>query len=129
MRNNIILKTIILILIFISIFFINQPNTYATSWTDGADGFIQAGESSSGSTAIDASDMQEMSDMLYNAFLVVGIIIVVIFGLVIAIKFMTGSVAEKAEVKKTLIPYIAGCVVIFGAFTIWRLVVNLLSNA
>ena len=39
-----------------------------------------------------------------------------------------GSVSEKANVKETLIPYIAGCIVIFGAFGIWKLVVTIMSK-
>lgn len=113
-----------------SFLLINCQNIYAASISDaieGADKFINDGVSNTDPT-IDENDLQTMSDMLYNAFLIIGIIIAIIIGLVIAIKFMTGSVEQKAEVKKTLIPYIAGCVVIFGAFTIWKLVVDLLSN-
>ena len=40
---------------------------------------------------------------------------------------MTGSVAEKAQVKETLIPYVAGCVVIFGAFGIWKLIIEIMK--
>lgn len=134
MKKNILGKILIIILVFISFFLINMQGVYASSRTDfveGADEFINAGVNASqgNSTVIDENDLVQMSNMLYNAFLIIGIIIAVIFGLVIAIKFMTGSVEEKADVKKTLVPYIAGCVVIFGAFTIWKLVVDILSNA
>ena len=128
MKNTIIIKLLLILLTIFSMALIGGQRVYATSWIQGADDFISDGESSSDSTAIDTDDMQEMSNMLYNAFLIIGIIIAVIIGLVIGIKFMTGSVAEKAEVKKTLVPYIAGCIVIFGAFTIWRMVINLLNN-
>ena len=70
-----------------------------------------------------------MSNTVYNILFILGIVIAVIWGLVIAIKFITGSVEEKAEVKKTLIPYVAGCVVLFGAFTIWKIVVTILQSA
>lgn len=115
----------------ISLLLINHQIVYASAIADsikGADDFIQDGVNDTNPT-IDENNLVEMSDMLYNAFLIIGIIIVVIIGLVIGIKFMTGSASEKADVKKTLIPYIAGCVVIFGAFTIWKLVVDLLSSA
>lgn len=120
----------LILILLISSFVINCQNIYAASISEaieGADEFINAGVNNTDPT-IDENDLQTMSDMLYNAFLIIGIIIAAIIGLVIAIKFMTGSVEQKAEVKKTLIPYIAGCIVIFGAFTIWKLVVDLLSN-
>ena len=66
--------------------------------------------------------------MLYNALLIIGIIIAVIVGTILGIKFMIGSVEEKADIKKLLIPYIVGCIVVFGAFGIWKLVVTILAN-
>ncbi len=34
----------------------------------------------------------------------------------------------KAEVQKALVPYVIGCVVIFGAFAIWKIVVTVLQG-
>lgn len=48
-----------------------------------------------------------------------------IVGTILGIQFMIASAEEKAKVKETLVPYIVGCIVIFGAFTIWSIVVNL----
>ena len=48
-----------------------------------------------------------------------------IIGTVLGIKFMVASAEDKAEVKKALVPYIIGCAVIFGAFTIWNIAVNI----
>ena len=42
---------------------------------------------------------------------------------------MTGSVEEQAKVKQTLVPYVAGCVVLFGAFTIWKIVVTIIQGS
>ena len=38
------------------------------------------------------------------------------------------EIEEKAEIKTMLIPYIIGCVVVFGAFTIWKIVVDILQS-
>ena len=129
MKNKPFVITILIVLIILCINIVIPQSVYAKSWLEGAEGFIKDGEEDSQTTVIDTEDMQTMSDMLYNAFLIVGIIVAVVIGLTIGIKFMTGSVAEKAEIKKTLVPYIAGCIVLFGAFTIWKLVVTLLSSA
>ena len=45
--------------------------------------------------------------------------------MVIGIQFIMGSADEKAKIKETLLPYIIGVCVIFGAFTIWKVVVNI----
>ena len=41
---------------------------------------------------------------------------------------MLGSVEQKAEVQKALVPYVIGCIVIAGAFIIWRLVIIALNG-
>ncbi len=45
----------------------------------------------------------------------VGVVLSVIILIVIGIKYMMGSAEEKAEYKKTLIPYIVGAALIFAA--------------
>jgi hypothetical protein len=54
--------------------------------------------------------------------------VAIIIGLVLGIQFMVGSVEQKAKVKDSLLPYIIGCIVIFGAFGIWKLVLTILEN-
>lgn len=93
----------------------------------GADDFIQAGINDKNET-IDETDLEDMSNLLYNILLIIAIVAATIVGLVIGIQFMTGSVAQKAKVKETLIPYVVGCIVVFGAFGIWKLVVGILSQ-
>lgn len=41
---------------------------------------------------------------------------------------MLTGVDGRADVKKALTVYIIGCVVIFGAFGIWKLVVELIQQ-
>lgn len=33
--------------------------------------------------------------------------------MIIGIKYMTGSLEEKANYKKTMVPYLVGCVILF----------------
>lgn len=54
----------------------------------------------------------------------VGIVISIIILIVLGIKYMMGSAEEKAEYKKTMIPYLVGAVLIFGASAIAGVVVN-----
>ncbi len=58
----------------------------------------------------------------------VGVVVAVIILLVLGIKYMMGSASEKAEYKKTMIPYIVGAVLIFGASAITKVVVGLASG-
>lgn len=89
-----------------------------------AEGFIEAG---SGNSPIKKENLQELSNTIYNILLAVGIVIAIAVGGILGIKFMTGGIDGQVEVKKMMIPYIAGCVVIFGAFTIWKIVLLVLQ--
>lgn len=77
---------------------------------------------------IDGNNLKAGSDTLFNILLVVGIFLTVAVGVYLGIKFMLASAEDKAKVKESLIPYIAGCVVIYGAFVIWKLAILLLGN-
>lgn len=72
--------------------------------------------------------LQNFSKTMYNILLTIGIFVAVIVGGIIGIKLMTSSAEGKAEAKALLIPYVVGCVVVFGGFGIWKLVVTLLQN-
>lgn len=129
MKKSLSFKLILILLITFCIFSLMIPKTYALGdIISSADKFIEDGK---GQTSVGLKDdvIQDMSSTIYNVIFILGIVIAVVWGLIIAIKFITGSVEEKAEVKKTLIPYVAGCAVLFGAFTIWKIVVTILQSA
>ena len=72
--------------------------------------------------------LKNVSNTVYNILLVAGTSIAVIMGAILGIKLMASGVEEKAEVKKLLIPYVVGCIVIFGGFGIWKLAVTILQG-
>ena len=54
----------------------------------------------------------------------VGIVAAVVIIMILGLKYMMGSAQEKAEYKKTMIPYIVGAVLLFGASAIAQMVIN-----
>lgn len=58
----------------------------------------------------------------------IGSILSVIVIIVLGIKYMMGSVEEKATYKKTLLPFIIGAAFIFAASTIANIVYNVAIN-
>lgn len=54
----------------------------------------------------------------------VGMILAVILVAVLGVKYMMGSTEEKAEYKKSMIPYLVGAVLVFGASAIGRAVIG-----
>ena len=117
-----------IMVIFIILFNLFIPNAYAGPLQDimnRAEGFVNNGEN--GGNVINNDALKEGSNTLYNVLLVIGIAVAFIWGLVLGIQFVTGSLGEKADVKKNLIVYVIGCIIIFGAFGIWRLLLQLLQ--
>ncbi len=58
----------------------------------------------------------------------IGIVVAVVVLLVLGIKYMIGSAEEKAEYKKTMIPYLVGALLLFAATTIVNIVYQLTSG-
>lgn len=121
--------SVILLIILLSItFFSSYSNVQATSISNmisGAQGFINTGKNDA-QNAIDMKQLNNVSDIIYNVLLIIGTCVAVIIAAVLGIQFITGSVEQKVKVKESLIPFIVGCVVLFGAFGIWRLVIILI---
>ncbi len=58
----------------------------------------------------------------------VGIVVAVVVLLILGIKYMMGSAEEKAEYKKTMIPYLVGAILIFASTTIVHVVYNIATS-
>lgn len=87
-----------------------------------ADEFVGLGNSQYG------NGLDEFSNTIYNILLSIGVIVAVIVGAIIGVKLMASNIETKVEAKKLLIPYVVGCVVVFGGFAIWKIVVSILQG-
>lgn len=97
----------------------------SSSFVTGADNFLNSGKGTF-QDAVDQESLKSASDLIYNTLLIVGICVAVIMGAILGLQFIMGSVEQKVKIKESLIPYFVGCIVLFGAFGIWRLVILLL---
>lgn len=86
------------------------------------------GGSGSQDFQLNQGNLQKFSSDLYTVLLVVATAVSVLVGIIVGIKYMIGSVEEKAEYKKLLVPYLAGCVAVYGALGIWKLLVTVLGS-
>lgn len=95
----------------------------------GAKGFVEEGEEQveAGQT-INSTKLKETSNFIYNLLLAIAMIIAMAIGVVIGIKYMIASASEKADTKELLVPYVAGCIVVFGAMGIWKLLVTIFAE-
>ena len=88
--------------------------------------FLNAGSESS--TMIDQNDLKSLSDFISGVLLTIAIGVTVITGAIMGLNFITQSIEEKAKVKESMVPWIIGIIVSFGAFTIWEVAVNLFQS-
>ena len=78
-----------------------------------------------GNAAINDNQLKTAGNQIATIIRTVGIILSVIILMILGIKYMMGSAEEKAEYKKTMIPYIVGAVILFGASALAGVVVQL----
>ena len=100
-----------------------SSDTSLSGVISGGDSFIQAGKG--GSAQIDKGSLQNASSSIYNILLICGVIIAVLIGSIMGIKFMIGSVEEKAEYKKSFMPLIIGIILVVSATTIAAFIFNM----
>ena len=86
------------------------------------------GKDSSTTFQLDQGKLQSFSSNLFSVLVIAATAVTVVVGIVLGVKYMIGSVEEKAEYKETLFAYLISCVVVFGAFGIWRIAILVLSS-
>ncbi len=75
-----------------------------------------------GNTNANVSGVTNLGATIVTIMQTVGIVVAVVILLVLGVKYMIGSAEEKAEYKKTMIPYIVGAILIFASTTIVNIV-------
>lgn len=79
-------------------------------------------------TDVTDSGMTDFSKKIVGIIRAAGIIISVIMLMVIGIKYMMGSAEEKADYKKSLMPYVVGAVLLLAASTISGFIYNMVTG-
>ena len=121
-------KTIIyMLIIFLIVFIPNFSNAKGdiSDVINSGKGFIDSAKSD---ITVSGDTIKEASANIYNILFYIGTILSVLVGAILGIKIMMASVEDKAKVKESLIPYIVGCAVIFGSFSIWKIAVNMFNS-
>ena len=83
---------------------------------------------SKGNDSAKADEVVKLGATIVTIMQTVGIVVAVVVLLILGIKYMMGSAEEKAEYKKTMIPYLVGAVLIFASTTIVNVVYNIASG-
>lgn len=126
-----ILKKVIMLLLIIIISL--NINVYASTggysigniFTD-AQNFLEAGNDVD--NMINTTALKNTSSFIYKLLYSIGIIVAVAIGIILGIQFMVASAEDKAKIKEALIAYVVGCIVLFGAYHIWKFVTELVQE-
>lgn len=83
-----------------------------------------------GSTSnVDVTNISTLGNSIVRILTTVGVVASVIVLVVLGIKYMMGSAEEKAEYKKTLMPYVIGAGLVFAASGIANIVYTFMKGA
>ncbi len=120
------LISIICVVFILNIFCLSEAYALGDAISSGKD-FLSDGDDPN--KVIDTTKLTNTSNTIYNALLAIAIVIAIIVSMVLGIQFMAASADEKAKVKEAILPFVIGCVVVFGSFTIWKVIVNIGNDA
>ncbi len=81
-----------------------------------------------GKGTADVGGIQNIGNEIIRILTTAGVVISVVILIVLGIKYMMGSAEEKAEYKKTLMPYVIGAGLVFAASAVATVVYNFASN-
>ncbi|MCI9063179.1 MAG: hypothetical protein HFJ17_01020 [Clostridia bacterium] len=126
MKLKKVIRIIFLILI-IGIIFSNCSYVMGLNVNDKipdiARNWIQEGNNNKPNNMGDTTYWGVLAGVLWGA----GVWIAVISGIILGIRFMISDPDKKAEIKKALVVYTVGVVVVLGALSIWRIVIDVLD--
>lgn len=112
-------KIILIMILLMFLIFINGTIIYGFSLNDVTGTNLPGGVQSS---------VDNFGQGVISIIATVGSIISVVVLIALGIKYMMGSTEEKAEYKKSLLPYVIGACILFGASTIAGIIYNIAIN-
>ena len=69
--------------------------------------------------------LKDMTEIILGVINAVGTILSVVILMIIGIKYMLGSIEEKAEYKKTMMSYVIGAILLFAVPTVASVIYNI----
>ena len=116
---KLISKIVILIIVCVIIFSLS---------TVYAQGGINVNDYNPGGTPSIPTEVTDKINPIVGVISLIGMITSVLVLVILGIKYMIGSVEEKAEYKKSMIPYLIGAVMVFSISTFLTIIMNMTNN-
>lgn len=114
-------KIFCVLVLMVTIILISSANLYVSSFSVSD----MTGDEPTGQTK---TVIEDFGQGVIQIVTTVGSILSVIVLIILGIKYMMGSVEERATYKKTLLPYFIGATVLFGASVIAGIIYNIAIN-
>lgn len=81
-----------------------------------------------GDAGASSRKLEEKAETILGVIQVVGVIVSVVMLIAIGLKYMLGSIEERAEYKETLKPYLIGAFILFSGTTVPQLIYQIAKN-
>lgn len=107
-------KVLIILINLILILFLISNTVFGTLINEFQDSIDTTG----------STDLKDTGATVLGVIRVVGTIVAVAMLMILGIKYMMGSADQKAEYRKTMIPYFIGAVLIFAATNMTDVIYN-----
>ena len=117
-------KVFVILLIIIYVTIIITNNCFATNIVDELGGNLDDYRGNIGQV----SKLSDKANVVIGIIRNIGVALSVIILIAIGIKYMLSSVEERAEYKKSLIPYIVGALFVFTISVIPSLIYELVKS-
>ena len=123
--NNIVKLKIMVIIAIVLIFSIplySKATTLDQIMTD-ADSFLTLDNNNVVTPSQEG--IKNMSKTVSNVLLTIALGVTLISAVIMAIQFAFQSVREKAKIKESMVPWVIGIFISFGAFGIWNITMSI----
>ena len=123
-----IYKIILVMLIFIIT--ISMIPSYSNAFSlgdilDSGKDFLNQGGGATTVVAPKEEQLEPLSDAVSGILLTIAVVVTLISAVIMGINFVIQSVEDKAKIKESMVPWIIGIFVSFGAFGIWKITMGI----
>lgn len=118
-----LIMLISIILIFNNPIYSNAEGITLDSVISSGDSFLNINNRDNATPVItpDETKLQAISNTVSNVLLTIALGVTLISAVMMGINFTIQSVEDKAKIKESMVPWIIGIIVSFGAYGIWRI--------
>lgn len=127
-KKNLIINIIILLTTIMTLMLVAVPNySYASADADDDPLGLEDLNKYQG-TNPGSEKLKSKANTIFSYLRTIGIVLSVVALIAIGIKYMLGSVEEKATYKQTLLPYLIGAILLFTGSLIPQLIYDIMQN-